>query len=134
VLYPKQTGYGDVDFVEIAYADPCGVTATAIAQFEKSVISQKDVQLFKNVINPDNGERCRIAFKIYGGDHITVKVYSRTGALVKSLYDSDVSGSGWKDTSWDGTNAENEKVVSGVYYVVVDSDFYTIKEKVAVVR
>ena len=134
VLYPKQTGYGDVDFVEITYADPCGVTATAVAQFEKSVISQKDVQLFKNVINPDDGERCRIAFKIYGGDHITVKVYSRTGSLIKNLYDSDVSGTGWKDAFWDGTNAQGEKVTSGVYYVVVDSDFYTVREKIAVVR
>jgi len=134
VLYPKQTGYGDVDYVEISYADICGNSYTAQAQFEKSVISQKDVQLFKNVINPDQGERTRIDFKIYGGDHITVKIYSRTGVLIKNLYDSDVSGSGWKEAIWDGTNTKGEKVASGIYYAVVVSDFYTIKEKIAVIR
>lgn len=134
VLYPKQTGYGDVDYAEISYADLCGNSATAQAQFEKSVISQKDVQLFKNVINPDQGERTRIAFKIYGSGRITVKIYSRTGATIKDLYDSDVSGSGWKDAVWDGTNTKGEKAASGAYYAVVVSDFYTIKEKIAVIR
>ena len=134
VLYPKQTGYGDVDYVDITYTDLCGNSATVTSQFDKSVISQKDVQMFKNVINPAEGERCRISFKIYGGDHITVRIYSVTGALVKEIFNSDVSGSGWKDAVWDGTNTQGTQVVSGVYYAVVKSDFYTIKEKIAVVK
>lgn len=134
VLYTKQTGYGDVDYVEITYADMCGNSAMVKTQFEKSVISQKDVIVFKNVINPDRGERCRISCRIYGSDHISANIYSITGARINEVLNSDVSGTGWKDAVWDGKNTKGETVASGIYHAVVKCGYYTVKEKIAVVK
>ena len=134
VIYPKMTGYGDVDYVDVTYADQCGNSGSARVQPEKSVISQNDVQVFKNVINPDQGERCRISCRVYGDDHMSVKVYSERGTLIKEALNSDVSGSGWKDAIWDGTNTKGDKVASGVYVALVKCGAYTMKEKIAVVK
>jgi hypothetical protein len=134
VMYPKQTGFGDVDLAVVKGTDVCGVYGESDGKFDKEVISQKDIILFKNVINPDQGERTRIAYNIYGGTKVTVKIYTRNGALIKTLVDETATVAGQGETIWDGKNSDGATVTSGVYIVVVETDYYTAKDKIAVVR
>jgi outer membrane protein assembly factor BamB len=133
ILFPKTTGFGDIDSVTVKGTSKCGVAGTSVGSFDKSVISDQDVQIFKNVIKPDQGERCIIHYKVYGNDKITVKIYDRNGQIVRTLLDKAVKMTGEYDVIWDGT--ENGKIVaSGIYTAVVESVYYKATEKISVLR
>ncbi len=133
-LYSKQTGWGDIDRVAVTGADACGNAGTSSGAYTKETISEKDVTLYKSVINPEKGERSRIVFNAYENDNATVKIYSRTGALIKTLFDGPVSARTQHEVIWDGTNDKGQKVVSGTYIVSVETDYYKSTQKIAVVH
>lgn len=133
-LYPKTTGFGDVDTVTIDGTDICGITGSYTGNFEKSVIAKRDVVPFSNVFNPDTGDRVRYLYNIYGGTTVKIKVYSRTGALVNTLFEGVLTDARQYEVTWDGKNSEGKTVVSGIYVVVFETDHYTVKEKTAVTR
>jgi len=135
VLYPKQTGWGDIDKVIVKGTDLCNVYGESDGSYTKETISRQDLILFKNVINSDKGERTRIVFKIYGGGEYKVNVYNRNGVLIKELFNENImEQSGEREVIWDGTNASGKKVVSGIYIVVAKSPYYEAKGKIVVLR
>ncbi|MCX8092691.1 MAG: glycosyl hydrolase family 8 [Candidatus Goldbacteria bacterium] len=135
VLYPKQTGFGDIDKVIVKGTDLCNVYGESDGSYTKETISRQDLIVFKNVIKPDNAERSRIVFKIYGGGDHKVNVFNRNGVLIKKLFDENITEqSGEREVIWDGTNSAGKKVVSGIYIVVAKSPYYEAKEKIVVIR
>ncbi len=133
-LYPKTTGFGDVDTVSVEGTDLCGMPGSYTGKFEKSVISKRDVVPFSNVFNPDDGGRVRFLYNVYGGTPVKIRVYSRTGALITTLFDGVQTEARQYEIIWDGKNSEGKTVASGTYVVVFETDHYTVKEKTAVTR
>ncbi|MBN2753388.1 MAG: hypothetical protein JXR81_00840 [Candidatus Goldbacteria bacterium] len=134
VLYPKQTGFGDIDRIVVKGQDICGVWGTSSGKFDKEVISEKDIKIFNNVIEPDKGERVTIMFNVYSGDNVKVKVYTRTGVLVATLFDGVITQVGTKELYWEGKNDNGNIINSGTYLITVETSHYKATEKVAVVR
>lgn len=85
---------------------------------------------FKNVFNP-KVENLSIEFSAIASP--TVTIYDRGGSLVKTLLPLSISA-GVYEALWDGRNLSNEKVASGVYLVVVETNGTVIKKKVVVVK
>ena len=135
VLYPKQTGWGDIDKVIVKGTDLCNVYGESDGSYTKETISRQDIIVFKNVIRPDNEERSRIVFKIYGGGEYEVKIFNRNGMLIKTLFKETINEqTGEREVIWDGTNQNGKKVVSGIYIVVAKSPYYEAMEKIVVIR
>jgi len=128
VLYPKQTGFGDIDKIIIKGKDICGVEGQSDGSFTKSVISQLDVKLFNNVIKPVANERCTIHYKIYNNDKIMIKIFNRAGNLVKTLYEGFMKA-GEYECFWDGKDVAGKPVADGIYIIVVSTSYYEIKDK-----
>jgi hypothetical protein len=134
VIYPKQNAWGDIDSVFVSGVDACGNSFTSSGAYSKAVLSLKDVSLFRNIINPEKGERTRMIFTRYSGYKITIKIYNKRGALIKDLYEAENVLPGRQEVSWDGKNDKGEKVVSGIYFILIDGGSYKATEKVAVIH
>ncbi len=134
VVYPKQTGFGDIDTIVVTGRDICGTNGTSSGSFTRTVISGKDVKLYKNIINPDLGERTMIHYKVYSACNCTVKIVNRSGVTVKTIVSSEYKQSGEYDVYWDGTDDHGRKVASGIYSVNVKTANYSSSDKVSVIR
>jgi hypothetical protein len=134
VQYPKKNAWGDIDSVFVSGADACNNTFTTNGAYTKTVNTLKDVQLFKSVICPEKGERCRLVFTCYGGDKVKVKVYSKNGSFICSLYENDHTVPGRQEVAWGGKNDKGENVVSGMYIISIDAGSYKTTCKVAVIH
>lgn len=103
-------------------------------KFDKEVISEKDVKIFNNVIEPDKGERVTLIFNVYSGDNVKVKVYTRSGVLMATLFDGVITQVGTKELYWEGKNDSGNIINSGTYLITIETSHYKATEKVAVVR
>jgi photosystem II stability/assembly factor-like uncharacterized protein len=73
----------------------------------------RTVQLENNYPNPFN-PTTQIRFGLPGNSEVSLKVYSITGQLVKTLLNNNFP-SGFHTVTWDGTNQSGQTVSSGVY-------------------
>jgi len=135
-VYPKQTGYGDIDTIKVTYTDVCGNSGTTDGKYTKTAeMPDRDYRIYKNVINPGKGERTRIVYNIYGAGTIKIKVFNIKGTLIKELFNGLVDGTKLQDeVIWDGLNTGGNVVASGMYIITLDTPSYTVKTKIAVVR
>ena len=60
-------------------------------------------------------------------------IYNRSGELIRSLVDEQAEA-GKYETSWDGRNARGDVVASGTYIIVVQTEEYTVRDKILVVK
>jgi hypothetical protein len=136
VIFPQQDGYGDIDSIVVTGTDVCARTGVSNGTYTKvSLTGGRDTWPYHNVFNPDRHERVRIVYNVYGPDMVHIRVYSRSGGMVQNICTCVQDGSRKQDeTSWYGMNEDNRAVVSGVYYVVIETSYYTDRIKVAVVR
>ena len=134
ILYPKATGFGDIDSVTVKGTSACGISGTSDGTFDKSVIPGQDVQVFKNVIKPDDGERCIIRYKVYANDKVTIKIYNRNGQIVKTFAENEIKTAGDYEIIWDGKNNSGKTVASGIYNAVIKTSYYEDTEKISVLR
>ena len=134
VLYPKNTGFGDIDSITVSGTDVCGVKGTSDGSFNKNVISGDDVKIFKNVFRPDDGERCIMHYNVYDNDRVSVKIYDRTGALIVTLINNVPMSAGQYDVIWDGTKQNGQVAASGIYTAVIKTAYYNDVEKISIIR
>ena len=60
---------------------------------------------------------------------------SGSGRLVRNICSCVESGSLKQDeTEWYGTNGDDRTVASGIYYITIQTSYYTETVKVAVIR
>jgi hypothetical protein len=135
-IYPEAPGYGDIDSIVVTGTDVCGRTGVSNGKYTKtSITGGHDTCVYHNVFNPDKHERVRIVYNIYGPDVAHIKVYSKSGTLVRSICSCVEDGSLKQDeTSWYGTNSNDRTVVSGIYYITIQTSYYMDMIKVAVIR
>jgi len=91
------------------------------------------VLLTDNLFRPNNGTRCRIDVTSYATGDTRIKVYTRTGRKVKTVYDGS-SSPGTNTYYWDGTNDDGATVASGMYLVVITAPKVESMEKVVVIK
>ncbi len=70
-----------------------------------------ELAAYPNPFNPT----CRIEYNVPGSSVSKLEIYSVTGTLIKTFDRLSHSGS----ITWDGTNGNNRKVASGVYFAVL---------------
>lgn len=91
-----------------------------------------DVTAYNNIIGAA-GARAIIKYELLSSGTLTIKVYTQSGALVKTVYDGPVpAGKGTVD--WDGTNSSGGKAASGIYFVKTKGPGVNKIVKIGVVR
>jgi mannan endo-1,4-beta-mannosidase len=85
-------------------------TTTNIVQ-RNNTANKFELAVYPNPFNPT----CHIEYNIPGNSVSRLQIYSVTGALIKSFDGLQRSGT----ITWDGTNQNNQKVASGVYFAIL---------------
>ncbi|MDO8805440.1 MAG: FlgD immunoglobulin-like domain containing protein [Elusimicrobiota bacterium] len=90
------------------------------------------VTAYNNIITSAGGAAI-IKYDVQSAGSLSIKVYTQTGALVKTVYDGPIpAGKGTRD--WDGTNSVGGKAASGIYFVKTKGPGLDKVVKIAVVR
>jgi hypothetical protein len=74
--------------------------------------------LSTNVFRPSQGGLV-ISLKPQWRDHLSVKVFSLSGALIRNLGSLDVAAGSLYSLVWDGMNGEGGSLASGVYFISI---------------
>ncbi|MEI7482376.1 MAG: FlgD immunoglobulin-like domain containing protein [Elusimicrobiota bacterium] len=94
--------------------------------------NKSDIIAYNNILT-GTGDRALIKYELQTAGELTIKIYTVTGSLVKTLFSGGVSaGKGTID--WDGTNNNGAKVASGIYYIKGVGPGLDAVDKIAVVR
>nr|MDA8216753.1 hypothetical protein [Dehalococcoidales bacterium] len=94
--------------------------------------NRSDVTAYNNIIYGDSGAAI-IKYEVQSAGTLSVKVYTQSGALVRTVYNGPVTaGKGTVD--WDGTNSTGGKAASGIYFVKTKGPGLDKIVKIAVVR
>ena len=87
-----------------------------------------------NVFKPLQGGSMSIGIKALNDDHITVKIFSLSGELVRPVLELDVKAGQIYSCSWDGRNADGDLIASGIYFVSVHGAHQRAVKKVIVLK
>lgn len=92
-------------------------------------------QLLQNFPNPFNPETW-IPFKLADKSDVTLRIYTPTGKLVRSLSLGIMSAGDYSSQSqavhWDGRNDNGERVSSGVYLYTIDTGDFSATRKMLI--
>ncbi|MFH1942858.1 MAG: T9SS type A sorting domain-containing protein [bacterium] len=89
-------------------------------------------QLFQNYPNPFNLETV-IEYQVPKKSRVTLKVFDMLGREIKTLVDME-EGPGYKTAQWDGRDADNSIVPSGVYIYQIRAKDFVQSKKLTVVK
>jgi WD40 repeat protein len=109
---------------------PSQPQTTAVEPKGKKIVTLGQIkrnQLLQNFPNPFNPETW-IPFRLADKSRVTIRIYTPTGKLVRSLSPGIISAGNYTSQSqaihWDGRNDKGEPVSSGVYlYTISAGDF-----------
>ncbi|OGS29977.1 MAG: hypothetical protein A2218_12535 [Elusimicrobia bacterium RIFOXYA2_FULL_53_38] len=91
-----------------------------------------DIVTYNNILGASNSQAI-IKYDVLSQGDLSIKIYTITGSLVKTVYDGPVpAGKGTME--WDGTNEKGSKVASGIYYIKAKGPDLDKVDKIAVVR
>ncbi len=88
--------------------------------------------LYQNYPNPFNPQTT-IAFECASSGHVELKIYSVTGALVKTLVSGQRSR-GSHTVSWNGRNNDGTPVASGAYFYEIAMAGATLSKRMVLLR
>jgi hypothetical protein len=91
------------------------------------------VTLTDNLLRPRNGTKTKIVIETFNPGPLAVKIYTTTGGLVNTLFDS-YAPMGVTTLLWDGTTAAGHTVASGVYLLETVGQKLTSGEKIVVIK
>jgi hypothetical protein len=94
---------------------------------------QGNVDIYKNVINPNNGDLSKLHYVLPRDGNVTIQVFSLSGDLVKVLYRGRL-GAGEHSTVWDGRNSGGRVVARGLYFIKIVAPDIDETRKVLVVK
>jgi len=93
----------------------------------KNDLSKPKWNLAQNYPNPFNNST-QIQFELAKAEHVKIEIFSVDGALTTTLVD-EYKGAGIYKCVWHGTNEQNRKVASGIYYYrMTGNGFQEIKK------
>ncbi|MCK4532293.1 DUF2341 domain-containing protein [bacterium] len=88
---------------------------------------------YNNVFDPHKGESCQIKIELVEDTHITVKLYTLLGDLVKVLVDEDKQR-GTEIIYWDGRNDCGNEVASGTYLLHIEAGRFKDTKKICIIK
>ena len=92
-------------------------------------------QLLQNFPNPFNPETW-IPFRLADDSNVTIRIYTPTGKLVRSLSPGILSAGDYSSQSqavhWDGQNNDGEPVSSGIYLYTINADNFSATRKMLI--
>ncbi len=90
------------------------IGAVGVDEFTNNPSQQSETfSLGNNYPNPFTSTT-RISYKLPAEEKVSLKIYSITGQLVRTLVD-ETAQAGEHEVSWDGTNDAGSKLTSGIY-------------------
>ena len=108
--------------------EPKGKQFVTLGQIKKN-------QLLQNFPNPFNPETW-IPFKLADKSDVTIRIYTPTGQLVRSLSLGIMSAGDYSSQSqaiyWDGRNDKGERVSSGVYLYTINAGDFSATRKMLI--
>ncbi|MCX5796451.1 MAG: hypothetical protein NTY77_13240 [Elusimicrobia bacterium] len=91
------------------------------------------VRLTDNLMRPRDGTQTSIDVMTFNAGHLTVKLYTLNGELVKTIYD-DYAPEGNNHFSWDGKTGLGHTVASGVYLLRSVGQKVSSSDKIVVIK
>lgn len=102
----------------------------AISAEDDLILSE--TKLLGNYPNPFTAST-DISFNLKHTDHTSLDIYNTLGQKVKTLVNNDVE-SGVHNITWDGTDNNNQRVASGIYYYKLSQNNETTTRKMILMR
>ena len=94
--------------------------------------SSSEATAYNNIITGASGSAI-IKYAVTSAGSLSVKVFTQTGALVRTVYSGAVPA-GKGTLEWDGTNSTGGKAASGIYFVKIKGPGLDKIVKIGVVR
>ena len=94
--------------------------------------NKAEVTAYNNIITSAGGAAI-IKYEVQSAGNLSIKVYTQSGALVKTVYEGSIPG-GKGTVDWDGTNSVGGKAASGIYFVKTKGPGLDKIVKIAIVR
>lgn len=121
-------------FVEIFGKDRLGrVHSLGLSQGLNLTSAKSELKAFNNVFNPLKGEKATIRYETQSAGHVSLKLYTLNGTLVKVLVDED-KPAGKGSVLWEGVNLGGRTVASGIYLIHLKAPGISQTKKVVVVK
>jgi len=109
------------------------ITSTGVEEVAgREPVLPREFDLGAAVPNP-LGDQTEISFALPKASTVTLRVFTLTGQLVKTLAEGQ-RGAGIHRASWDGRDLLGNKVPSGVYFYRLETPSYSSTKKMVVVR
>jgi hypothetical protein len=89
--------------------------------------------LSTNIFRPRQGALV-ITLRTHWNDHLSLKVFNLSGALVRDFGSLDVANGGLYTQLWDGLNADGGPLASGVYFISIHGSSTHALRKVVLLR
>ena len=122
----------ELGFWDLTVTNANGIAGT-LASALKVDFAGGTVRMTDNLIRPRDGTRTKAEVMTFNDGHLTVKVYTLTGGLVATLFDS-YAPAGTTTLFWDGKTAGGHTVASGLYLLRAVGQKIDSKEKIAVIK
>jgi hypothetical protein len=84
--------------------------------------------------NPVKRDGTTISYSIRGNGPVSIRIFSASGKLVRTLKEGEYTTAGTHEVRWDGIDGRGERVVSGVYFVKTVGLDETSVSKLVVMR
>jgi len=91
-----------------------------------------ETALFSVAPNPFKNST-EVVIELPAADQINVKVFDRSGRLVKVLQEESISA-GYHQINWDGTDLTGQKLNPGVYFIIAETSAKVFTEKVIILQ
>ena len=100
----------------------------------KSIIIKdiKDNKLYQNYPNPFKNQTS-IQFDLIESQKVSIFIYNIKGEMIKKLDLGEIE-LGQHTINWDGTNDNNDKVSSGIYFYQLRTKFFTKTKKMTFIK
>ncbi|HCC48596.1 MAG TPA: hypothetical protein DEQ38_10860 [Elusimicrobia bacterium] len=107
------------------------VTSLGVSNALNLAANRSGVTAYNNIIG--DGSAAIIKYEVQSAGSLSVKVYTQSGTLVKTVHDGPVPA-GRGTLEWDGTNSKGSKAASGIYFVKTKGPGVDKVVKIAVIR
>jgi hypothetical protein len=92
-------------------------------------LARNSIKLINNKFNPMKSESMSILVNVSSAGNISIKIYTITGVLVKTVVENYYCPAGTTILGWNGLNDQNAVVASGIYLVQIEAlSFKDIKK------
>lgn len=94
--------------------------------------NEQNFNLFQNFPNPFNPSTI-IRFNLFKSEKVKLQILNINGELIKTIIDRDFPP-GQHEVIWDGTDSQNKKVTSGVYFYRLISNENELTRKMILIK